>query len=167
VQQRNDLVAVIVLAEPAKGLIFVPFIQHPNPNDMKYSGLSASLIFALFFLFTDCSKSDPAPSIIGSWRAVNNAASGCTDPLQNLAATTCNASCETLVISSTQITITIPGSSATTVYPYTVSGSTMTITTPSTTIVANFVVSSTTFTISTQATPANGNCLKTTNYSRI
>lgn len=138
----------------------------------KYSKL-LSLVIIIAGVIVSCSKSDPAPSqasaLIGNWKAVSYQRTGCTDPTYNESLTACTTSCETLSITATTVTVTVPGSAPMS-FTYTVTGSTINITgsgAPTETI--TFVVSGTTLTINTQspATGAEANCKGISIYTKI
>lgn len=122
-------------------------------------------IAIMVLLAEGCKKDDPAPTpaemMVGSWKEVSYVRSGCTDAADN-ESSTCTASCETLVVSATTLTFgTEPP------YPYTADGSALSVTVSGTIYIVTIAVTATTLTTTIQDSPADGNCKKVTNYTKL
>jgi hypothetical protein len=122
------------------------------------------LIASLVFLFEGCKKDDdptPAEQLVGSWKEVSFASTGCTDPNEN-ESETCTTNCETLVASGS--TLTFPGEPP---YAYTANGNTLTVTAGGQTFTATIAISGSTLTFTIQDSPADGGCKNVITYSKI
>lgn len=117
-------------------------------------------IFLWSFLLA-CTKNDPAPSIVGTWKEKSVIVSGCTNTSLN-GSTTCGATCISLIIDSKTVS-TNGGAPA----PYSISGGTITLMVGSTYTSSTYTVTATTLTIITQYPPAVGGCLNVTTFTRV
>lgn len=142
---------------------------------MKTYSKLLSLVIIIAGVVISCSKSDPAPTqaqqLVGNWQIVTQITTNCTDPANNEPLATCTASCSTLAVTATALTITTPvaGSSPTVQnFTYTVSGQTIT-TTPASLGTIVFSVSATTLTIDSVEPPSgvDANCKTSMTFKRI
>ncbi len=140
---------------------------------MKKVSKILSLVILVAALCSACStdstpvSQSQAQLLIGSWKEVSSVTTLCTDALQNKALKTCDTSCETLVVTSSSVTIKNSGV-ADEVFTYTLSGNVIN-TTPSSSEALTFLIVGTTLTI-TGTRPNSGNdanCKKVTTYSKI
>ena len=95
---------------------------------MKHTSIISVCCLLLLYAVVSCKKDDPASTssaLIGNWKFVGVAVTGCTDPNDNFAET-CTTNCGTLAITATSWTFTEPGSSTDT-GTYTVNGNTVTL----------------------------------------
>ncbi|MBL7851259.1 MAG: lipocalin family protein [Cyclobacteriaceae bacterium] len=92
----------------------------------KLTLLESAYILVLLAAFA-CSKDEPTPSLMGTWKFASETRSNCTDPADN-GTGTCTADCFTLTFTATSYTFSAPG--MTTVNgTYTTSGNSITFTT--------------------------------------
>jgi hypothetical protein len=122
-------------------------------------------VAAMATMFDGCNDDNEEPSqaelLIGSWQIVSDVVSECTDPNDNYSET-CTSSCETMVISKTEITM--DGLT----FTYTVNGNTLSINMGSgVTLTVNFVVSGSTLTITLKDSLADGNCKYVATYKKV
>ncbi len=121
----------------------------------------------LLTVAVSCKKDDPTPAsnaLIGNWKFVSVAATGCTDPADNFAET-CTTDCGTLAITASGWTFTQPGVSTDT-GTYTLSGSTVTLSeTGGSTDTYTYAIVGSTLTF-TKA-PGGDGCLEVSTYSKI
>lgn len=122
---------------------------------------------ALLAVVVSCKKDDPAPAsnaLIGNWKFVSVAATGCTDPADNFAET-CTTDCGTLAITASGWTFTQPGTTTDT-GTYTISGSTVTLSeTGGSTDTYTYAIVGSTLTF-TKA-PGGDGCLEVSTFSKI
>ncbi len=132
---------------------------------MKYNSFSLLIVvLALLVQFGGCSKSaDPAPSLVGTWRASTYLTSNCTNISNNVAQASCTlgAACPTIVITATTIT------SDTGVVGYTVTGNTLTVDGTSTIKSGTFILTATALTLTFPLGSNYAGCLNTITYIRV
>ena len=146
----------------------------PALNHFFMKNISNILLFGIIIVGNSCSTTSSvtpqtqAQLLIGSWKAVSYVRTLCTDPLKNETLKACVAAeCETLVITSSTVTIKLTGS-ADKVLNYTVSGNVL-VASPSQGDVITFLIAGTTLTIvSTEPNSgSSANCVGTNVYTRI
>lgn len=127
-----------------------------KPNFRNFS----SIVIVVLLILAGCSKSDPAPSLIGSWNATTTIRSGCKVSTDN-GTTTCPSSC-TSVFTATTIT------TGTQVSTYTTDGNSLTVKssgTSSSTTVYTYTLTSTTLIITNTDTTTG--CTRVTTLTRV
>jgi heat shock protein HslJ len=123
--------------------------------------MKAKLVLAIIFLaMFGCSKSsDPAPSIVGTWKYVSTVKTSCTNAASNTTET-CTTGCATITFNASGTYSTSTGISGT----YTVSGSRVTLSASG--LPATVTITSTSLTTVEDKDSISG-CIRTTTYTRV